>query len=126
MKAPTKEAPSHQELNDVRIFLETNDAKIPVKTVDVLLRMLSVYSGFLQSASRAKNTLSRLREAMGITPRSERGGQKTGSSEAQATFAIENLSPEQREMLAVLETKRAEIAREKADYDKKYGPLNRE
>ena len=85
--------------------------------------MLSVYSGFLQSASRAKNTLSRLREAMGITPKSERGGQSTGSNEPQATFALGNLSPEQRETLTVLETKRAEVVREKADYDKKIRAL---
>ena len=115
----TREAPSHQELSEAKIFLENNPANFPAPIADVLLRVLGVYAGFLQSAWRAKNTLSRLREAMGITPKSERGGQNTGNSESQSTFQFENLSSVQKEVLAMFETKRAEAHKEKTDYDKK-------
>lgn len=124
MNAPlTKEAPSHLELNEARIFLEANNAHFPATTVDVLLRVLGVYAGFLSSASRAKNTLSRLREAMGLTPKSERGGKLSGQGEEQATFFLENLSPAQKEALLVLEAKRALAHRERLDYDRKIRAL---
>jgi hypothetical protein len=75
--------------------------------------------GVFYSALRAqKNTLSRLREAMGLTPKSERGSQLSCEQEEQTTFALENLSPAQKELLAVLEAKRALVQKEKRDYDK--------
>lgn len=119
----TKKAPSHQELSEAKILLEANNAILPAPTADTLLRVLGVYSGLLLSASRAKNTLSRLREAMGLTPKSERGKQITGLSSVQATFAPENLSPAQKEALAVLEAKRAQANKEKLDYDRQIRAL---
>jgi transposase len=119
----TKEIPSHQELSEAKILLEANNAILPAPTADTLLRVLGVYSGLLLGASRAKNTLSRLREAMGLTPKSERGKQITGSSSVQATFASENLSPAQKEVLAVLEAKRAQANKEKLDYDRQIRAL---
>ena len=119
----TKQVPSHQELNDAKAFLEANKANLPLPTVDILLRVLGIYTGFLQGASRAKNTLSRLREAMGITPKSERGGQNAIPGEVQEIFPIENLSPAQKETLAALEIKRAEAHRQKIDYDKEIRAL---
>jgi hypothetical protein len=111
-------APSQQELNDLKKFVEANKSDLPEATVDVFLRLLGVYAGFLQSAARAKNTLSRLREAMGLTPKSERGGQDNIQNEAQATLPIDNLSEAQREILTELEKKRAQALKEKVDYDK--------
>lgn len=119
----TNQAPSHEELKEARILLEANNAVLPAPTADTLLRVLGVYSGLLLGASRAKNTLSRLREAMGLTPKSERGRQITGSHEEQATFAPENLSPAQKEALAVLEAKRAQANREKLDYGRQIREL---
>ena len=121
----TKEVPSPQELNDVKAYLEGNRANLPVPVVDVLLRVLGVYGGFLLSTSRAKNTLSRLREAMGLSPKSERGGQKTDSDVnlVQPTFAPENLSPGQQQVIAALEAKRAQAHKEKLDYDKQIRAL---
>lgn len=117
----TTEAPSHQELNDAKIFLEAG-GNVPEPIADVLLRVLGVYEGLLQSDSRAKNTLSRLREAMGITPKSERGRLNTGSAVV-STSEIENLSPAQREVLTVLEAKRAQAQKEKTEYDRKIRAL---
>jgi hypothetical protein len=91
---------------------------LPAATVDVLLRLLSIYASFLQSAARAKNTLSRLREAMGITPKSERGGRNSGSVNEEPA-ALENLSPAQQVLLAELEVKRNKARNEKLGYDKK-------
>ncbi len=92
---------------------------MPVATVDVLLRLLGVYAGFLQSASRAKNTLSRLREAMGLTAKSERGGRGLAASKEQSALDVGNLSPAQKELLLDLQRKRAIAHQEKIDYDKK-------
>ena len=71
-------APSHQELNDLKIFVQAKKAELPEATVDVLMRLLGVYAGFLETAAKAKNTLSRLREAMGLMPKSECGGWDEG------------------------------------------------
>ncbi len=100
-------------------FAEANRANWPAATTDVFFRLLSVYGSFLQGAARAKNTLSRLREAMGITPKSERGGRDKDQADEQAALALENLTPEQQALLAVLEKKRDRARREKFDYDKK-------
>ena len=112
-------APSQQELSDLKKFVESNKGVFPEASVDVFLRMYGVYAGFLQSAARAKNTLSRLREAMGLTPKSERGGRSIGLPENQAALDVENLSPAQKEVLLELQRKRAIVLKEKVDYDKK-------
>ena len=87
-------APSHEELNRLKNFVDENKANIPPDLSDVFLRLIGVYSGFLQSTSRAKNTLSRLREAMGLTPKSERGGQVSTVAEVdpQIEFQAEELT----------------------------------
>ncbi len=119
-----KNAPSHQELNDLKLFVEANKSELPTSTVDVLLRLLGVYAGFLQSAQRAKNTLSRLREAMGLMPKSERGGRDNGQMEpAQSLVDEATLSPAQQEVLAELRKKRNQALKEKIDYDKKINVL---
>jgi Transposase IS66 family len=120
----TREAPSHQELSEARIFLETNSGILPESTANVLLRVLRIYASLLLSAGRAKNTLSRLREAMGISPKSERGGKLSESNQVQATFEPKDLSPAQKEALAVLQAKRDQAHREKLDYDKQIRALN--
>lgn len=112
-------APSLEELSELKKFVETQQSTLPQSTVDVLLRLLGVYSGFLQSASRAKNTLSRLREAMGLTAKSERGGRAGSGVGEQTTLEVDNLSPAQKEILAELQKKRAITLKEKIDYDKK-------
>jgi hypothetical protein len=110
-------------LNELKKFAEANRANWPAATTDVFFRLLSVYAGFLQGAARAKNTLSRLREAMGITPKSERGGRDKDQADEQAVIALENLTPEQQALLAVLEKKRDRARKEKFDYDKKIRSL---
>jgi len=109
--------PSQEELNDLKRFFEDNKSTLPESAVDVLSRMMTVYESFLESKQKAKNTLNRLREAMGITPKSERGAQNSHQID-QTALPLENLTPAQQELLAELEKKRALALKEKADYDK--------
>ena len=51
-----------------------------------------------------KPCLNRLREAMGITPKSERGAQNSHQID-QTALPLENLTPAQQELLAELEKK---------------------
>jgi hypothetical protein len=107
-------APSREELNSLREFVDKNETNLPLEIAEVLVRVLGVYEGFLQSDRRAKNTLSRLREAMGLMSKSERGSQIV--NEAQSSFAPEDLTPLQQEQLKELEQKQAESKKEAADY----------
>ena len=111
-------APSNEELNRLKKFVNENGASLPQELSDVLLRLLGVYAGFLQSTAKAKNTLSRLREAMGLTPKSERGGKNATVAEIgpQIDFANEELTPLQRELLIEIEKKREVARRETAQY----------
>jgi len=96
---------------------------MPREMVDVLNRLLGVYAGFLLSSSTAKNTLSRLREAMGLLPKSERG-QGAVTVESEAPIADEDLTPLQRELLVELERKKSLAREEAASYTKRIRKLN--
>jgi hypothetical protein len=111
-------APSIDELKRLKSFVDENKANLPPDLNDVLSRLLGVYSGFLMSTSRAKNTLSRLREAMGLTPKSERGGQVPTVAEMppQVEGRAEELTPLQRELLIEIEKKRDVARRATAQY----------
>jgi hypothetical protein len=112
-------APSHEELKQLKVFVNDNKDKIPGEMADVLNRLLGVYAGFLLSAQTAKNTLSRLREAMGLLPKSERGrGAGIVGNEAQASLATEELTPLQQELLAEMNKKKAEALSQARDYAK--------
>jgi hypothetical protein len=115
--------PSREELSYLKKFVEEHKTEFPAPVVDVLLNVLVIYAGFLQSASRAKNTLSRLREAMGLTPKSERGGRATNLPADQGPMEVENLSSAQKDVLLVLQKKRALALKEKTDYDKQIRQL---
>lgn len=115
--------PSHEELNDLKNFADTNKGNWPEATSDVFFRLLGVYAEFMQSAKRAKNTLNRLREAMGLTPKSERGGREQDGSQQVPLAVDESLTPAQQELLLELEKKRNLARREKAEYDRKIRAL---
>ena len=116
-------APSHEELNRLKKFVDENGASLPSELSDVLLRLLGVYSGFLQSTAKAKNTLSRLREAMGLSPRSERGSQLAVAAGPQIEFTADELTPLQQELLIEIEKKREVARRESALYAKRIRKL---
>jgi hypothetical protein len=69
------EAPSKQELNNIKDWFDENGHSLPEDVRSSLKRVLAVYFGFMQSAKRAKATLQTLRMAMGFVPKSERGAQ---------------------------------------------------
>ena len=114
-----KKAPSHEELKRLKEFVNDNKNAIPGEMADVLDRLLGIYAGFLLSTQTAKNTLSRLREAMGLMPKSERGqGAAVSGVEPQVSFAEEDLTPLQRELLVELERKKSLARKEAARYAK--------
>ena len=65
---------SKNELGELSEWFEENEQTIPEVTRGHLRRLLAVYGNLVQGAARAKATLHTLRQAMGIVPRSERGG----------------------------------------------------
>jgi hypothetical protein len=67
------EAPTKQEVDNVRDWFSQNESSLPIEVRDSLRRVLAVYLGLAQSAKRAKATLETLRRAMGFSPKSERG-----------------------------------------------------
>ena len=119
-----KKAPSPEELKHLKDFVNNNKDVIPCEIADVLNRLLGVYAGFLLSAVTAKNTLSRLREAMGLIPKSERGqGDAAIALDAQTSFADEDLTPLQQELLKELERKKNLARKEAAQYAKQIRKL---
>jgi hypothetical protein len=68
-------APSKAEFGKVREWLESSGEEIPVEVRGSLEKILAVYMNLSLGATRAKATLTTLRQAMGILPKSERGGQ---------------------------------------------------
>lgn len=69
-------APSQDEIGKVREWFERSENEIPCEAREGLRKILAVYLSLLQGAKRAQATLHTLRQAMGIVPKSERGGAK--------------------------------------------------
>jgi hypothetical protein len=85
------EAPTKQELNNIKSWFDQNEQSLPEDVRNSLKRVLAVYLGLAQSAKRAKATLQTLRMAMGFVPKSERGAQTNvtaGSVEAAPTIDL--------------------------------------
>jgi hypothetical protein len=120
-----QKAPSKDEINQLREWLETSKDSLPPTIVEILMRMLTVYSAFAQSASKAKQTLARLREAMGIARRSERGHGAGASPEGkdQQAMSLEDLSPEDRAKYEEMKRKRDQMRASSAGYDRKLKSL---
>lgn len=111
--------PTKDELNEARKWLEANRNELPQAIFWTLLRMLAVYSAFAQSAAKAKQTLARLREAMGIKPKSERGSSLgAGESSKQEPLSLEEMTPSDREQYELIKTKRDQMLLSLADYNR--------
>ncbi len=123
--AEEKTALSKDEINEVRKWLEESKASIPQRVFGMLMRVLAIYMAFTSSASRAKQTLARLREAMGILPKSERGRLQstTDAGESQESLLLEALSPEDREQYERIKKKRDEMRTNTALYNRELGRI---
>ncbi len=119
-------APSKDEINEVRKWLEENKAKVPQGIFNILLRMVTVYAAFAGSASKAKQTLTRLREALGILPKSERGQtDKAPEDKSQESLNLEDLSPEDLAKHEEIKRKRNQMRAEAAVYERQLKQLLR-
>ena len=106
--------PSRDEIDTAQSWLQANKSNIPEAIFLTLTRLLFVYSSLCQSVKKAKHTLTRLREAMGIIPKSERG--KSDKPNLQETLKIEDLSPEDLEQYNKIQAKRQRALKEAAEY----------
>ena len=108
------QAPSKQELNNVKDWFDQNEQSLPEDVRNSLRRVLAVYLGLAQSAKRAKATLQTLRMAMGFIPKSERGAQAKLPDAALPAEGLANL-----EVFAELKRKRDELQAQVSEYDRK-------
>ncbi len=97
-----------------------NSKEIPSETENSLRALLLAHEALLKGSLKSKQTLMRLREAMGIMPKSERG---RSISPVQPELSYEEMSPEAKKEYEELIKKRSELLREKAGYDRKLKKL---
>lgn len=64
-----------QDLDKIKEWLDDPNNQIPSGISDILKRIVAVYLSLNLGFLRAKQTLTELRRAMGIIPKSERGAQ---------------------------------------------------
>ena len=114
------EAVSKQELIGLMAWVKTAD-NIPVEVKTGLNRIFAVYSNLVQGASRAKKTLTTLRQAMGIIAKSERGKSLKPETQSQVVaepVSTEGWDPEKLEKFKELQNKMKELKRQKSDYQR--------
>ena len=120
MKNQAVKALSQNELCAVAAWIENEKSALPEDIRSFLIRLLAIYGNLILGALRAKQTLARLREAMGISPKSERGSQKPKTAQeiesSQLSMAGE-WTEEERARFAVIQKKRAALNLQKGEYD---------
>lgn len=92
-------APSHSEFNDVIVWLNS-EPNIPENILLCLKKILAVYGNLVKGATKARQVLHTLRQAMGILPKSEKG--------AQDQLVLPELSPEAQKAVEELSAKKKE------------------
>ena len=99
---------------------------MPEEISGFFIRMLVVYSNLIEGTARAKQTLARLREAMGFSPKSERGSQKPQAAENNESIQLTPLpewSSEERANFAAIQKKRATLNLQRREYDQELKAL---
>jgi hypothetical protein len=111
-------APSRDEIAELQKWLEENKSSFPESVSITLQRMVFIYVSLSQSAGRAKHTLTRLREALGILPKSERGKSDKLSSQAfaQGELNLESLSSADRAQYDKIQALKRRSLQESAEY----------
>lgn len=109
---------SKQELIGLLFWLKTAE-NLPEKIRAGLNQMFAVYSNLVQGPARAKQTLTTLRQAMGILPKSERGKSlKPVPDPTPAPESTADWDPEKRRQFQEIQTRRGELSRQKREYDR--------
>lgn len=111
-------APSRDDLKELRDWLKTNKESLPIAVSNTLESMLELYLGMSQSSAKSKQMLARLREAMGIVPRSERGqgDNPNKPSDQNLELDLDKMSTEDREQYEKIKAKRAIVLKEAESY----------
>jgi len=99
-------APTREELQNLKTWAGENKSVLPPPESKTLLQVLDVFNELSQSKKKAQETLKRLREAMGILPKSERGKSDSAPKDVEAEKNLENMSPEEREQYEAIRKKR--------------------
>ena len=124
MKNQAVEALSQNELCAVAAWIEHEKSALPAEIHGFLIRLLAVYGNLILGALRAKQTLARLREAMGISPKSERGSQKSKKETESIELTMQpEWSSEERENFLALQKKRAALNLQRKEYDQELKAL---
>jgi Transposase IS66 family len=113
-------AVSPQELMGLVTWVKEAES-VPTDIRSGFKRVLAVYSNLSQGPARAKRTLTALRLAMGIIPKSERGKSLNPGAAAApvaAQVCTEGWDAERLKAFEVIQTKRKELSRQKSDYDR--------
>lgn len=118
-------APSRDEIKELRDWLLINKKDLPLMVANTLESMLELYLGMAQSSAKSKQMLARLREAMGILPKSERGKSdslnKTSNENLELDLA--KMSIEEREQYEKIKAKREKALKEAAEYKRELKQL---
>ncbi len=101
-----------QDLDKIKEWLDDPNNQIPSGIYDILKRIVSVYLSLNLGFLRAKQTLTELRRAMGIIPKSERGAQINLFSELNELER--QVDPEK---VAEIKEQRAEVIAQKNRFD---------
>jgi hypothetical protein len=113
-------AVSKQELMGLMTWVKEAES-VPTEVRSGFKRVLAVYSNLSQGPARAKRTLTALRLAMGIIPKSERGKSlNPGAAAAPVTAQVctEGWDAERLKAFEEIQRKRKEVSRQKSDYDR--------
>jgi hypothetical protein len=113
-------AVSPQELMGLMTWVKEAQS-LPTEVRSGFRRVLAVYSNLSQGPARAKRTLTALRLAMGIIPKSERGKSlKPGATSAPvaAPVCTDGWDGERLKAFEEIQRKRKELSRQKSDYDR--------
>jgi hypothetical protein len=117
-------APSREDLKNLKTWLAENKSALPSQVGQTLTEILEAYAEFTKSLKKAQEMLKRLREAMGILPKSERG-KSDCEKKPEAGIDLESLTGEEREQYENIRKKRdsaRQEARKYADELKKICP----
>ena len=122
----TNDILNKEELGQIKSWLDEEQNQVPEPVASHLQRLLKVYLNLSQSSKKAKQTLMLLRQAMGLVPKSEKGGSKSNlkvPEKAPEVLDFSGLSEEQLEAIEELRRKRNELLKEKSGYDKQLKKL---
>jgi hypothetical protein len=109
-------APTREEVQNLKTWAGENKRVLPPPEGKTLGQVLDVYDELAQSKKKSQETLKRLREAMGILPKSERGKSDRALTKIETEKNLEKLSPEEREQYEVIRKKRDRARGEAGKY----------